>query len=169
MVVDEIHVVVVRASSFKDRNHNARPVSGCSARGNVPCKIAVDVVVTVLHVVPLLTHLRIVGQRFAVLNRVVELSRFDASVLAKRAKHGPVLGRSRSAFRTEQVDVRTRRQCLDMLQAVFGCPFGTVLVVVKHDDELAGKVALCDGCRAHSQQRDCEEHLEGVDQFHEKF
>ena len=83
VVVDEVHVVVVRASSFEDRNHNARPVSSCSARGDVPCEVAVDVVVTVLHVMPLLPQLRIVGQRFAVLNRVVELSRFDARVLAK--------------------------------------------------------------------------------------
>ena len=59
------------------------------------------------------------------------------------------------------MNVRTRRECLDVLQTVFGSPFGTVLVVVEHDDELAWKVAWATAVEPHGQQRGREKRLEG--------
>ena len=167
VVVDQVHVVVVGASPFENSHHNARAV-GCSApRGDVPCQVAVDVVVSVLHVVPLLAKLRIVGKGFAVLDGVVELCSFDADIVTQRSEHGPILRRSRFALCTEQVNVRPRRECIHVFQTVFRRPFGAVLVVVEHDDEFARQVALGDCCRTDGQQRDREKRLEGVGQFHE--
>ena len=54
VVVDQVHVVVVGASPFKNRHHNAGTVGGSAPRSNVPCEVAVDVVVSILHVMPLL-------------------------------------------------------------------------------------------------------------------
>ena len=49
--------------------------------------------VTILHVMPLLAKLRIVGKRFAVLDRMVELRSFDAGIFPQRSEHGPILRR----------------------------------------------------------------------------
>ena len=147
-------MVVVGTASFKDGHHNARTIGRCTTRGDVPRQIAVDVVVPVFNVVPLLADLRIVGQRLTVLDRVVELRSLHAVVVAKGAKHSPVLGRSRFSGHAEQVNMRTRRERLDVLQAHFGSPFGTVLVSVEHDNELPWKVSLGEGRQA--PHRQCE-------------
>ena len=116
---------------------------------------------------PLLAELWIVGQRFAVLDRVVKLRCLQAVVVSKGTKHGPVLRRGRFAWYSKQVNVGPWREYIHVLQTTFRRPFGNVLVVVKHDDEFARQVALCDCSRTHGQQRDREKRMEGVDQFHE--
>ena len=63
--------------------------------------------------------------------------------------------------------MRSWRECIHVLQTVLRRPFGTVLVVVEHDDEFARKVALGDCSRTHGQQRSRKKRLEGVGQFHE--
>ena len=160
-------MVVVGASPFKNRHHDAGTVGGSAPRSNVPCEVAVDVVVSILHVMPLLAELRIVGKGFAVLDGVVELRSFNARVFTQRSEHSPILRRGRFALCTKQVNVRPWRKCIHVLQTVFRRPFGAVLIVVEHDDEFAGQVALGDCSRTHGQQRDREKRLEGVGQFHE--
>ena len=39
MVVDEVDVVVVRASTFEDRNHNAGSIGRLASCGDVPGQI----------------------------------------------------------------------------------------------------------------------------------
>ena len=91
MVVDQIDVVVVGATSLEHGHHNAVTRSCGSTCGDVPCQIRIDVMVASLDVMPLLGKSRIVRHGFTLLNRVVELRCLHTFVGTQTAQHFDVV------------------------------------------------------------------------------
>ena len=64
VVVDEVDVVVIGSAAFEDGHNNALAACRGAPRGDIPCKVRVDVVVSIFNVVPLAADLRDRWARF---------------------------------------------------------------------------------------------------------
>ncbi len=73
MVVDEVNMVVIRSSTFQDSNDNARAIGRDASGRHIPSQIGVNIVVTILIVVPLLAIIGVVGNGFALVHDVIQL------------------------------------------------------------------------------------------------
>ena len=87
MVVDQINVVVVGATSFEHGHHDAVARSCRPTCGDVPRQIRIDVVVSTLNVMPLLGKTRIVRHGLPLLNGMVELRCLHTLVGGQEAQH----------------------------------------------------------------------------------
>ena len=87
VIVNQIDMVVVGATSFKHGDHNAVARSSSPTCGDVPRQIRIDVVVSALNVMPLLSEARIVRHSFAFLHDMVELCCLHTLVGTQQTQH----------------------------------------------------------------------------------
>jgi len=66
-------MVVIRSSTFQDSNDNARAIGRDASGRHIPSQIGVNIVVTILIVVPLLAIIGVVGNGFALVHDVIQL------------------------------------------------------------------------------------------------
>ena len=147
VVLDKVDVVVIGPASLKDGHHNARAARRGAPRSDVPCKVRVDVVVTIFNVVPLTVDLGIVGQGFTARHFVVELRSFHPPIFSQFSQDGPVLSGCPFLLEFEPVNVCPGRKHIYVPEPMLLPPFLCILVLMEHHQKFSRQMGLPHGCQ----------------------